>query len=157
MREMDRLAIDTIKIPGIVLMENAGAGATEVIEDVFEDELDFGAIILCGPGNNGGDGYVIARHLYTAVTMSPCSSSAPKTRSGRCAHEFKNRRDLDIPIYSLLKERDLEVLEGRSTIADWWSTRYSAPACPSDRGLAARVIDWSTIRMWLSSRRYPSV
>lgn len=50
--------------PGSVLMEKAGAGAAQVITQIFQDtEPPARTVILCGPGNNGGDGYVIARHL----------------------------------------------------------------------------------------------
>ncbi|HPM77644.1 MAG TPA: NAD(P)H-hydrate dehydratase [bacterium] len=143
MREMDRLAIDTIKIPGIVLMENAGAGATEVIEDVFEDELDFGAIILCGPGNNGGDGYVIARHLYNrGYDVAVFQLGAKSALKGDARTNLKIVENLDIPIYSLLKERDLEVLEEAlddcGLVVDaLFGTGLSKPI----EGLAARVID----------------
>ena len=59
-RRVDQIAIEQYAIPGIVLMENAGRGAAEVIDRVASE----GPItILCGAGNNGGDGYVIARHL----------------------------------------------------------------------------------------------
>ncbi len=61
-REVDRVAIEEYGIPGIVLMENAGLLAALEIEH----ELAAGpgsVAILCGGGNNGGDGYVIARQL----------------------------------------------------------------------------------------------
>jgi hydroxyethylthiazole kinase-like uncharacterized protein yjeF len=65
-REWDRRAIDEFGIPGIVLMENAGAGAARIIEEILSDPGEGGepVRILCGPGNNGGDGFVVARHLH---------------------------------------------------------------------------------------------
>jgi NAD(P)H-hydrate epimerase len=59
-REVDRIAIEQYAIPSIVLMENAGIGATTVIDVVAPSGK---IVIICGSGNNGGDGYVIARHL----------------------------------------------------------------------------------------------
>lgn len=59
-RRVDQIAIDQFAIPGIVLMENAGRGAAEVIDRIAKEGL---ITILCGSGNNAGDGYVIARHL----------------------------------------------------------------------------------------------
>lgn len=61
MREMDRLTIDEIGIPGIVLMERAAMGACDALMAHFP-EADT-ACVLCGPGNNGGDGLAMARLL----------------------------------------------------------------------------------------------
>ena len=63
MQELDRKAIETYRIPGIVLMENAGRGAAEVISNAFPDIQNKRIAIIAGKGNNGGDGFVIARHL----------------------------------------------------------------------------------------------
>ena len=59
-RAVDQIAIEKFGVPGIVLMENAGRGAAECL-------LSLGVtgrvVICCGKGNNGGDGFVVARHL----------------------------------------------------------------------------------------------
>lgn len=60
-RELDRRAIQEYGVPGIVLMENAGRGTAELLESLNPERQRF--LILCGPGNNGGDGFVVARHL----------------------------------------------------------------------------------------------
>lgn len=63
MREADRVTIEEIGIPGLVLMENAGRAVVKELESRFED-LAFASIaVICGRGNNGGDGFVIARVL----------------------------------------------------------------------------------------------
>jgi NAD(P)H-hydrate epimerase len=62
-RAFDTWAINTLGIPGVVLMENAGRSCAELIEDKLEDIVEPKVCIFCGTGNNGGDGYVIARHL----------------------------------------------------------------------------------------------
>ena len=59
-REVDRLAIEEYGLPGIVLMENAGASAARLLHALG---IDGPVAIACGRGNNGGDGFVIARHL----------------------------------------------------------------------------------------------
>lgn len=65
-REVDRRAIELHGVPGVVLMENAGRGLTEVVD---RELRALGARpgaevpIVCGRGNNGGDGFVLARHL----------------------------------------------------------------------------------------------
>ncbi len=63
MREADRRTIDEIGIPSIVLMENAGRQSVAAMEAAFEDLADSHVGVLCGRGNNGGDGFVIARTL----------------------------------------------------------------------------------------------
>lgn len=60
-READSIAMSDYAIPGIVLMENAGRGASEVIAERFPSSRNI--LVVCGPGNNGGDGFVVARHL----------------------------------------------------------------------------------------------
>jgi NAD(P)H-hydrate epimerase len=63
-REVDRLAIDQYHIPGIVLMENAARAAAQVALAMLIDFRTGKALILCGGGNNGGDGLAVARHLH---------------------------------------------------------------------------------------------
>jgi len=61
MREADRMTIEELGVPGPVLMENAATGLVEAIEG-FDREAG-SILLLCGPGNNGGDGFAAARHL----------------------------------------------------------------------------------------------
>src|SRR5690242_18564309 len=63
MREVDRLTIAR-GIPGIILMENAGSRVVEYLEKTFSPLSRHRIVILCGKGNNGGDGFVIGRHLF---------------------------------------------------------------------------------------------
>jgi len=63
MRAMDSYAIDTVGIPGLVLMENAGRAVVDAIEEHFDTDEPLRVAIFCGKGNNGGDGFVVARHL----------------------------------------------------------------------------------------------
>jgi ADP-dependent NAD(P)H-hydrate dehydratase / NAD(P)H-hydrate epimerase len=64
MRELDRQAIEEFGIPGMVLMENAGLGTVLMMERELGPAINGFALILIGPGNNGGDGLVIGRHLH---------------------------------------------------------------------------------------------
>src|SRR5262245_29591853 len=63
MREADRRTIEEIGIPSLVLMENAGRQVVAAIESVHKDLVERRVGILCGRGNNGGDGFVVARTL----------------------------------------------------------------------------------------------
>ncbi|MBI4478004.1 MAG: NAD(P)H-hydrate dehydratase [Acidobacteria bacterium] len=64
MREADRRTIDEIGIPALVLMENAGRQVVAAMEARFENLADHRVAIICGRGNNGGDGCVVARTLH---------------------------------------------------------------------------------------------
>ncbi len=68
MRAVDRAAIQEYGIPGIVLMENAARGlTTEALAMLHEVRTKPPAVlIVCGAGNNGGDGYALGRHLHNA-------------------------------------------------------------------------------------------
>jgi NAD(P)H-hydrate epimerase len=65
-RAFDSWAINELGIPGVVLMENAGRSCAELIKDKLADVGGAKVCIFCGTGNNGGDGYVIARHLLNS-------------------------------------------------------------------------------------------
>jgi len=62
MRRADRLTIDEVGLPGVVLMENAGAGVAAAVERRFPAARR--VVVVCGKGNNGGDGFVAARRLH---------------------------------------------------------------------------------------------
>jgi len=64
MREADRQTIDVIGIPSAVLMENAGRQVVAAMETAFAPLAGGRVAILCGCGNNGGDGFVVARVLW---------------------------------------------------------------------------------------------
>ncbi|QSH40385.1 NAD(P)H-hydrate dehydratase [Lentisphaerota bacterium ZTH] len=68
MRELDRRTIEEYGTPGMVLMERAGFGSGETIVEYLSDNFYCGHVkrfvIICGKGNNGGDGYVVARYLH---------------------------------------------------------------------------------------------
>jgi NAD(P)H-hydrate epimerase len=67
-REIDRRSIEEFHIPGIVLMENAARAAADVAWDMIGRQAGRFVTIFCGPGNNGGDGLAIARHLHNRGT-----------------------------------------------------------------------------------------
>lgn len=64
MRALDKQATEVYGIPSILLMENAGRIVAEVAEEMLKSSCEKKFIVVCGPGNNGGDGFVAARYLY---------------------------------------------------------------------------------------------
>ncbi|NOX71114.1 MAG: NAD(P)H-hydrate epimerase [Candidatus Micrarchaeota archaeon] len=72
MREIDRIAQEEFGIPSFILMENAGRSCAEIVENTIKDRARMHnqnssnrskIVVVCGKGNNGGDGFVCARHL----------------------------------------------------------------------------------------------
>ncbi|MCX7611043.1 MAG: NAD(P)H-hydrate dehydratase [Ignavibacterium sp.] len=69
-REFDSYAINSLKVPGIVLMENAAKNISSSILKKFNDIKSVG--LICGKGNNGGDGFAVARHLSNSGLSVLC-------------------------------------------------------------------------------------
>ena len=66
MKDIDRTAIEELGIPGIVLMENAGLRVARALKGRFPDIAAETIVVVAGKGNNGGDGFVAARHLFNS-------------------------------------------------------------------------------------------
>jgi len=79
-RQFDRHAIEDLGIPGVVLMENAGRQIAAAARDMIQGAADPKVVILAGRGNNGGDGFVVGRHL-----AMDASSSTPSWAPARAA------------------------------------------------------------------------
>lgn len=81
MRTFDTVAIQDFGIPGVVLMENAGRSTFQILKSHMDSELDgLRVAVVAGPGNNGGDGYVIARYLINHGAEVDTYLLAPKER-----------------------------------------------------------------------------
>lgn len=102
MKELDSRTINEFGIPSRVLMENAGKGCADFLRSMFDDELLLSVSIICGNGNNGGDGYVVARWLdyfgydVTIITVGEGKSS-PETIANR---ELCQKLEMEILDYN---------------------------------------------------------
>lgn len=110
-RKIDEIAIGEFGIPGVVLMENAGRNcASEILR------FDPGSVvILCGTGNNGGDGFVIARHLAIAGV---------KTKVIVCGKAEKISGDAAIN-FEILKRSGHDLLFAVSADGTWGESTFS--------------------------------
>jgi NAD(P)H-hydrate epimerase len=123
-REIDRLAIEELGIPGIVLMENAARSVAEVALDVLELQLqltpsDARVAVLCGGGNNGGDGYAIARHLHNAgVAVTIDAATPPEAMKGDALVNASVCGRMGLPMREL---RDLATIEAAAV--EWGRQR----------------------------------
>src|SRR3954468_13392327 len=95
-RELDHRATADYGITGIVLMENAGRGCVDVLERLG---IDGPVVILCGKGNNAGDGFVIARHLeIRGYSCRVLLLSPPQELRGDAAANFAILQKASVPI-----------------------------------------------------------
>lgn len=81
MRRVDALAVERYGIPSLKLMENAGKRCMLSIAGHGPNPYSSHYVVLCGPGNNGGDGFVIARHLHENKISVEIVLSHPVDRS----------------------------------------------------------------------------
>ena len=112
-RELDRIAIEELGIPAATLMERAGIAAFEALRDTWPAARRLS--IVCGPGNNGGDGLVLARHAAAAgytVEVALLGDATGFRGAARTAHERMVDSGLAARAYSA------EILEGADVIID---------------------------------------
>jgi ADP-dependent NAD(P)H-hydrate dehydratase / NAD(P)H-hydrate epimerase len=91
MREVDRRTAE-MGIPGLVLMENAGARVVELMAERFAPLAEQRVAVLCGKGNNGGDGMVVARQLFTRFhprALHVILLAAPEELKGEAAANYR--------------------------------------------------------------------
>ena len=115
MREIDRKAIEEYQMPGVVLMEHAGLRVTETIR-----ELACGpnVVILAGSGNNGGDGFVVARHLYLEKNIFVWTTAPFADYRGDAQVNLAILRNLGIHCRCLCDEGALAELSAALASAD---------------------------------------
>ena len=102
MRAIDRWAIEEMEIPGIVLMENAGTTIVKRLAEIIPYLSSKKIIIFCGIGNNGGDGFVMARHLakleaYVTVLLAGLMTEL----KGDAKTSALSAKNLGVPIQEL--------------------------------------------------------
>jgi len=120
MRAMDRQAIEDYGIPGVVLMENAGRAVVEAICRWQGPVADRRAVIVVGPGNNGGDGLVIARHLHQAkCRVQVVALVSPDSWQGDAAINWQIVRRMGIPVITVTSPEAAPVCEAEFAQADF--------------------------------------
>jgi len=108
MTKIDRWAIKKLRIPGMVLMENAGRGCANTIEEYFDPE-GLRVLIVCGTGNNGGDGFVIARHLVNrgAQVQTILTGNGARLK-GDALSMYRFCRHANIPVHETTNIRKIK-------------------------------------------------
>lgn len=173
MRRLEKLAIDSGEVTGLELMERAGQGVCDAIFEHWPEwqDAELRAAVFCGPGNNGGDGFVIARllasrgwgvdvYLYGAVEKLPPDARANHDRwietNPVCdwqpdGFREKPRPDLIVDaVFGIGLTRHLPdevaVMLDRSACAHWkqaYKIRKVAVDCPSGLNLDSGMIPFA--------------
>ena len=111
MRSIDQCAINEFGIPGVVLMENAGLGTVRMMEKQLGSCQGTFVCIFVGPGNNGGDGLVIGRHLYQqGCTPLFFFLVNPDEIKGDAAVNLEIVRNLKLPFYLIENDFSVETI-----------------------------------------------
>ena len=124
-RAVDAWAIDEVGVPGVVLMENAGRSCAELIKEKLSGAEGPRVCIFCGTGNNGGDGYVIARHLLNSgfeVAVAICGDYYKVKGDARVNLDILERTGLPIELIEPgggdVGERVRALAEGADMVVD---------------------------------------
>jgi len=116
-REVDRRAIDEYGMSGLVLMENAGRGCVDLLRSLG---CSGPAAIVCGKGNNAGDGFVIARHLdLLQVAVNVVLLSPPGDLRGEAAANYAILARGGLTIVDLSESFSADRFSNELTGADW--------------------------------------
>lgn len=117
-RDLDRRAIEEYGVPGVVLMENAGRGCAELLRALG---VQGPVVLCCGKGNNGGDGFVIARHLdANRLPVKVLLFGNPGELTGDAAINYRIIEKAGLPRENLgLHPLDREKLSRELATAEW--------------------------------------
>ncbi|MFA6570925.1 MAG: NAD(P)H-hydrate epimerase, partial [Bacteroidota bacterium] len=109
MRKADATAIEKHFIPSLVLMENAARSAAEIIIEIFAENgiYEPDVCIICGSGNNGGDGFAIARHLFELCNVRILWIGSTSRMSPETEVNFRSAKSLGINIKNIKESDDL--------------------------------------------------
>src|SRR5687768_18586705 len=115
-RALDREASERYGVPGVVLMENAGRGAAELLLSLG---IHGPVVICCGKGNNGGDGFVIARHLHlVGAAVRVFLFVSPEQLSGEAAINYRIIELMKIPLTVVTQPKKDDLVK-QFAFAEW--------------------------------------
>jgi len=100
MREVDRRTSE-LGVPSQILMENAGDRVLEIMSQVYMPLREHRIAVICGKGNNGGDGLVVARQLHTRIrprALHVVMSGDPNEMKGDAAANYRMLQAVGCPV-----------------------------------------------------------
>lgn len=134
MRDVDRRTME-LGIPGLILMENAGHRVVEFLIEEFSPLSGHRVVILCGKGNNGGDGMVVARQLFTRLRparLDVVLAADPAELQGDAAANYRMLEACGCPVQ---REITTEMREATIVLDALLGTGLKGPA-------TGRMRDW---------------
>jgi NAD(P)H-hydrate epimerase len=139
-REIDRRAIEDDHIPGIVLMENAARGAADLAWNML-DQQPATVTIVCGGGNNGGDGLAIARHLHNrGANVQILLAIDPEKYTGDAAINWRIIQAMGLEVENVTAADELLSPYAAALIIDaLFGTGLSQPPRPDARSLIEKM------------------
>jgi NAD(P)H-hydrate epimerase len=144
MQTLDQRTIDNFGIPGRVLMENAGRGATRVFLDSIYSRGPGKVGVLAGRGNNGGDGFVMARYLsQKGIDVTVFLLSTENQVKGDAAENLKLLKGSQIPIVEITDPACLADRQSGMRHITYWIDAVFGTGLNSDiRGFFRHVIEF---------------
>jgi len=136
MRKVDQVTMER-GIPGLVLMENAGHRVVEVMAEEFRPLSAHRIVVFCGKGNNGGDGFVVARQLFTRIrpkALWVVLAGDPAELKGDAAANYQMLRACGCPVH---QDLPWEARSATIVVDALLGTGLSGPA----RGRMLELID----------------
>lgn len=119
MQELDRRAMQEFGIPRLLLMENAGRSVADWICQQLPQDRQAAALIFCGKGNNGGDGLVVARHLFNrGFKVHVLLFALPEQLKSDSEVNFQICHKMGIPHQIIQKEIDLNSIHQLFSFCD---------------------------------------
>jgi NAD(P)H-hydrate epimerase len=144
MKDMDRLTIESFGIPGIVLMESAGRGTVDALFRHFSDVGHMKIGIAAGRGNNGGDGFVIARYLASHhIDLAVYLLSQRESVRGDAAANLRLLDQMGITVHEVPDMAAFEFHKGQMRQCDLWVDAMLGTGLKADvRGLFKEIIEF---------------
>jgi len=144
MQEMDRQTIESYGLPGRVLMENAGLGATRILLRQFKGLINKKVGIVAGRGNNGGDGFVMARYLSQKGVSVTVYLLAEKTVvKGDAAENLNILAPLDISVIEMPDQKSFSKHKTSMLHQDIWIDAILGTGLKSDvKGYFRKIIEF---------------
>jgi hydroxyethylthiazole kinase-like uncharacterized protein yjeF len=140
MREMDRTTIEQIGIPGLLLMEHAGIAIAERAVEMLSEHAGENVTVVCGKGNNGGDGFVVARLLAMQdLRIQILLIGDPDSLQGDALVNYRSLCGMGLPVTPVRSKKGLHKNKPGDLVID---ALFGTGIQGEVKGLAAQVIDW---------------